>query len=202
MYKIFINDKPLYLVNDFAKYNEYDASLLVKFLDEKQIKYGIQALEEEKHILSLMLFHKDLETLWSAFCNEYILIQAAGGLVKNHKSEYLLIFRNGKWDLPKGKLEQDEELEDAALREVEEECGVTNLKLGAKLQTTFHTYEMKGDRVLKCSHWYQMSCTDSGPLKPQAEEGIERAEWMNPDQIMEARANTYGTINDILSGLH
>jgi len=118
------------------------------------------------------------------------------------KNEYLLIFRNERWDLPKGKLEVNEKLEDTALREVEEECGVANLTLGAKLQTTFHTYELKGVRVLKDSHWYNMGCTGSSTLKPQTNEGIEKAEWMNLAQIKEARANTYGTINDILSGLH
>jgi ADP-ribose pyrophosphatase YjhB (NUDIX family) len=201
MYKIFINDKPLYLVNDFAKHQEHDTSLLVKFHGEEQIEYLVQALEKEKHVLSLMLFHSDLDALWRAFCNGYTFIQAAGGLVKNEMNEHLLIFRNGRWDLPKGKLEENETLENAALREVEEECGVTNLTLGAKLKTTYHTYEIKDKNILKSSHWYHMSCNGSAPLKPQTKEGIEKAEWMNQEQIEEARANTYGTIDEILSGL-
>lgn len=202
MYKIFVKDKPLYLVDNFAKYPEYETSLLLKFHSEEQIYYGVQALEEEEHILSLMIFHSDLDALWNAFCNGYTLIQAAGGLVKNEKNEYLLIFRNGRWDLPKGKLEVNEKLEDAALREVEEECGLANLTLGAKLQTTFHTYEMKGVKVLKDSHWYNMGYTGSATLKPQTDEGIEKVEWMNLEQIKEVRTNTYGSIDDILSGLH
>ena len=198
MYKIFVNDKPLYLVKNFSDYQAHQTSLLLKYNGIEDLAFGIQALQEQAHILSLMIFSSDLETLWGEFRRGYTEIHAAGGLVKNADGKFLLIFRNGKWDLPKGKVEPGEELEKAAIREVEEECGITNLNLGLKLPSTYHTYERNNVKVLKETTWFEMSYDGSQGLVPQEEEGIEKAEWIDSSGIQEVKTNAYASINDVL----
>ena len=199
MYKIFINDKPLFLADNNSSYRSNKTNLLVNFQGPEDVLFGIRALEEQDHLLSLIIVNSDLEYLWKTFKSRYEKIEAAGGLVKNTNEEHLLILRNGKWDLPKGKLENSESTAEAAIREVEEECGITNLILGDKLSSTYHTYRIGEQEILKESHWYNMTYEGSEELTPQSDEGIERAEWFNTEQRLEAQMNTYGTINDVLA---
>ncbi|MBL4754147.1 MAG: NUDIX domain-containing protein [Flavobacteriales bacterium] len=201
MYKIFINDKPLYLVEKFSEYQDYNTSLLVNFHGQEDLGFGIETLENQRHVLSLMVFNADLNKLWDAFRKDYKFIEAAGGLIENADSQHLLIYRNGKWDLPKGKLEPNETTEEAAIREVEEECGIGDLIIRHKLPSTLHTYQQKGVRILKETHWYAMAYAGSETPKPQKEEGIEKAVWLTPQEIEEASSNTYGSIIDVLSTL-
>ncbi|MBK9478652.1 MAG: NUDIX domain-containing protein [Bacteroidetes bacterium] len=129
----------------------------------------------------------------------YTKIEAAGGIVKNKQGQLLFIFRHGKWDLPKGKIEKGENEQDAALREVEEECGIAELTLQKKLTTTFHTYYLKDTPILKASHWYLMNYTgNSTQLIPQTEEHISDARWMNATEIQEAMKNTYASIAEVM----
>ena len=136
---------------------------------------------------------------WKEFCSNYKLIESAGGLVFNQKNEILMIFRNGKWDLPKGRLELGESLESCAIREVEEECGVSELKIIQKLKDTYHMYELNEERILKITFWYKMKCDFDGELIPQFVEGISKVCWVKRDEISEKMKNTYGNIKDILS---
>jgi len=135
---------------------------------------------------------------WESFCAEYTLIEAAGGLVYNSKSQLLMIFRNGKWDLPKGKLEQNENIEECAIREVEEECGVSGLCIVNALQDTYHTYEIKGKRILKRTYWFEMSTNFKGNLMPQTEEGITKVVWVGKQNIAEKLENSFGNIKELL----
>ena len=127
------------------------------------------------------------------------LIKAAGGLVKNEVGDYLFIYRNKKWDLPKGKVEKSEKNKQAAVREVEEECGVTIYKRHKKLCRTFHTYMLGGEIVLKKTTWYTMSVKGVPTLVPQLEEGITKAEWISPEDIAEKITHTYPLITDVLA---
>jgi len=121
---------------------------------------------------------------WEKFCNRYIMVEAAGGLVQNSNGEYLMIFRNGRWDLPKGKREYGESTEQTALREVQEECGIDHLRLEKLLVVTHHTYTMYGIDALKFTHWYAMKYEGSeSEFKPQTEEGIKVAKFMSVDEI-------------------
>ncbi|WP_239016384.1 NUDIX hydrolase [Sphingobacterium corticibacter] len=125
------------------------------------------------------------------------VIKAAGGIVKNGHGEYLFIHRLGKWDLPKGKLEEDEKTRSAAKREVEEECGVKVDYLGAKFCTTYHTYTMRGRVVLKQTNWYEMGINKSPDLIPQLEEDIDEAAWVDVEDFDTILGNTYPLIADI-----
>tara|TARA_B100000427_G_C15074018_1_gene405474 strand:+ start:81 stop:548 length:468 start_codon:yes stop_codon:yes gene_type:complete len=134
---------------------------------------------------------------WEKFCSTYTLIKAAGGVVYNHQKELLMIFRNGKWDLPKGKLEEAENIEECAIREVQEECGIDNLQIICKLKDTYHTYELNGNDVLKCTYWFRMITNFDGELSPQINEGITKVEWVSQDKIAERLKNAYANLVEL-----
>lgn len=125
------------------------------------------------------------------------MIKAAGGVVYNQKKELLMIFRNGKWDLPKGKLETGESIEECAIREVQEECGVNNLQIISKLSDTYHTYELNGKMVLKHTFWFSMTTNFEGELSPQTKEGITKVEWVKQDEIAERLKNAYANLVEL-----
>lgn len=126
------------------------------------------------------------------------VIEAAGGLAKNERKEYLFIFRNGKWDLPKGKIEKDEKVKEAAIREVEEECGIEVKKLGKKICKTYHAYIYKGEVVLKRSYWFRMKCVGQDKVKPQKEEGITDVRWFTREKTDIITRNTFPSILQVM----
>jgi 8-oxo-dGTP pyrophosphatase MutT (NUDIX family) len=136
---------------------------------------------------------------WEEFCSDFILIKAAGGLVFNHENELLMIFRNGKWDLPKGKLEKEESVEKCAIREVKEECGIDDLQIIKQLIDTYHTYELNDLKILKRTYWFKMRTAYNGQLVPQIQEGITKANWVKRNEIAEKLENSYGNIVQLLS---
>lgn len=127
-----------------------------------------------------------------------ILIEAAGGLVINEKGEVLFIFRRGKWDLPKGKLDPGETMEACALREVKEETGLVQLSLKRFLLVTDHEYEDAGKPILKKSYWYLMHADSHQSLVPQTEEDISEIQWIGPAGFKRVERNTYPTILEVL----
>ena len=135
---------------------------------------------------------------WENFCAGYKLIKAAGGVVYNGNNQLLMIFRNGKWDLPKGKLQIDEDIKTCAIREVEEECGVTGLHITQKLLDTYHTYELKGEKILKRTYWFAMKTNFKGNLVPQIEEGVTEVVWVDKKDIAEKLENSFANINELL----
>lgn len=131
---------------------------------------------------------------------QFNLVLAGGGLVKNKSGEYLLIFRNKKWDLPKGKLEKKETSKAGAKREVEEECGIKGLKILKPLQETYHIYELQRKLNIKQTHWFEMAYSGTTKAtKPQKEEGIEKAVWVRKKNIARLQKNMYPSIVDILT---
>lgn len=141
---------------------------------------------------------KDAKTFLKQVKKSVILIEAAGGLVKNDIGEYLFIYRNGKWDLPKGKIEKEEKVKAAAIREVEEECGIKVSELNKKICNTYHVYINRGVLVLKKTYWYDMHCTGNFLLKPQIEEGITDVRWFKKEHIEPIITNTFPSIMDVL----
>ncbi|MGK0363703.1 MAG: 8-oxo-dGTP pyrophosphatase MutT (NUDIX family) [Saprospiraceae bacterium] len=202
MYKIYINDTPLILItaaegakklpgdniNPIHRYNGK-----VKFLSNY-----VDMLEKTGRFESITLFATDFESMIKDFTGLYKTIDAAGGVVFNTKQETLMIFRRGFWDLPKGKIDEGETKEVAAVREVQEETGIKNVVLGDFLQKTFHTYRTaKGKRVLKRTYWYKMTTTDM-ELTPETEEDIEMAVWRNAADSMLGRPKMFGNIKEVL----
>jgi 8-oxo-dGTP pyrophosphatase MutT (NUDIX family) len=127
-----------------------------------------------------------------------ILIKAGGGLVINKNGEILFMFRRGKWDLPKGKLDPGESLESCAKREVIEETGVSQLELVRFLLITEHEYKERGDLILKETHWWLMKTNGNQPLIPQTEEDITELKWIEPPDLKMVQQNTYPGILDVL----
>ncbi|MBA4135615.1 MAG: NUDIX hydrolase, partial [Flavobacterium sp.] len=148
----------------------------------------------QNKIQKAYLYYPDEKAILKKVKEKIPVCKAGGGLVYNKAGDVLFIFRNGKWDLPKGGIEKGEEIEDTATREVEEETGVTNLKISHKLQKTYHVFKRNGKYKLKITHWFEMRTNFEGTPKPQANEGIEKVAWLNPEQIKEALKNSYENI--------
>jgi ADP-ribose pyrophosphatase YjhB (NUDIX family) len=125
-------------------------------------------------------------------------VEAAGGIVQNEKKEILFIFRRGKWDLPKGKMEKKELAEECAQREITEETGVSGLVLKKKVGETYHTYDEYGKHILKISHWFYYTCLKDQQLIPQTEEDITETRWIKTKDIKEPMSNSYENIKAIL----
>jgi 8-oxo-dGTP pyrophosphatase MutT (NUDIX family) len=142
---------------------------------------------------SVMLVVESVDNAEAQIRNFYKVVKAAGGVVYNADQKILLMYRLGKWDFPKGKRDDGEKSKQTAVREVEEECGI-KVKLGQKLCTTWHTYAMGNNKILKRTKWYRMECLDDSAMKPQTEEGIEELCWMNEKEIQKALMNSYSSI--------
>lgn len=148
--------------------------------------------------LPFLLIHPDSKAVFKKLTGRFKLIKAAGGIVKNGKGEYLFIFRLGKWDLPKGKVDEGEKMGETAVREVEEECGIKIHYRGMHLTSTYHLYLLKGELVMKKTKWFEMGVNGSPKLTPQKEEDITRVAWLGPDDFDMVRNNTYPLILDQL----
>lgn len=161
---------------------------------------------ELKFIIDIFLHSKNYEGLIvgdkSHYLKEikkhFIPIKAAGGLVLNQKDELLLIKRLGKWDLPKGKLETGETKPVGAIREVEEECGISDVLIAKKLKSSYHVYQIKEDWVIKTSYWYLMNYSGNELLKPQTEENITEAVWVDFKTLEIDKLDTYPAIAKVL----
>lgn len=166
--------------------------------EKEDFKNWISKLETIYMDKKLIFICDHVETSWGLFKDEYTIVEAAGGIVTNDKNEILFIYRNEKWDLPKGKLEKNELIEECAIREVEEECGISNVKLTDFLMNTYHTYIWEGKSVIKPTHWYTMSYAGNEELIPQLEEGITEVKWIKVSELTPVYNNTYQNIIDVL----
>ena len=190
MYKVFINDKPIIITSSSKKVNNFPVHPFNNIVFDEILD---KLTSKEFNLKGINLFSTDLETDWNLFLKNMKVIPAAGGLVLNPKKEVLFIYRNNFWDLPKGKIEKGESIETAAIREVEEECGIYNLEIVRKLVTTYHIYFYKGIK-LKETHWFLMHSDFKEQLIPQTEEGITAVCFKNEAEITEAFKNTFANI--------
>ena len=185
MYKVFVNESPLILTNVRPDNNAGN----VFPMEDEAINYAITALS--KKILDKAYIYDSSDEVLECFSRKIPLVVAAGGMVRNKKGKVLFIYRNNKWDLPKGKLEKGESIENAALREVKEETGVKNLVIKNYLKTTYHIFKRNGVYRLKKVVWFDMTTTFKGKLTPQKNEGITKVKWKGSKKIAKALKKSY-----------
>jgi 8-oxo-dGTP pyrophosphatase MutT (NUDIX family) len=199
--KIYFNEKPVYLCDEIDDYlNEvlhHPETVFVDELSTPAIKSLLHEIKKDEFHAGI-IWNRDIDKLKKAFFKHFIQIEAAGGIVQNEQKEILFIFRRGKWDLPKGKMEKNENPQECAIREVEEETGVKGLTLKKKVGETYHTYDEFGKHILKTSHWFYFTCNNRQKLIPQLEEDITKTEWIKTKDIKIPVSNTYENIKDIL----
>jgi 8-oxo-dGTP pyrophosphatase MutT (NUDIX family) len=199
--KIYFNDRPLFLCDAIDEtiqpYVHHDDAVFIDELDAHTIKTMIHEMQDAT-VHAGVFFHTDLDKLKKLFFKKFTIIQAAGGLIVNEKKEILLIFRRGKWDMPKGKLEKGEKLEDCAVREVAEETGLKKIKLLDALTITYHTYHEGTHFILKESHWYTMKVSGEQNMVPQTEEDIHEIKWVNANDLDKYRKDSYPSIADVI----
>ena len=205
--KIYFDDKPLFLCDEVDAFiNEFvhhDDAVFIDELNTHTVKAMIHEMQLPK-VHAGVFYHPDLGELKKAFFKKFTFIQAAGGLVTNEKDEVLLIFRRGKWDLPKGKLDKGEKMEDCAVREVEEETGLRHVKIEAPLASTYHTYHEGARYNLKESNWYKMKADGEQELTPQTEEDIHDLKWVKKPDLKNYFKDSFpsvaGLLRDWLNG--
>jgi 8-oxo-dGTP pyrophosphatase MutT (NUDIX family) len=213
---LFINDKPVRIISstlfqgrqeryqlmtarEDGKFRATDLSGKIAVVEpsEMLVKKMLETLRTKKlkHLQSLLLVTADPDKLKLFIKSQFKIVKAAGGIVSKG-DKLLLMFRLGKWDFPKGKLEKGEKSRAAALREVEEECGI-RVKLDEKLCSTWHTYTLNGSRILKKTKWFAMTCMEDSKMKPQKEEGIEQLLWVDRQQAETLLSTSYLSIQFI-----
>ena len=200
MYKVFSNQKTIYLTQNISNLNLEVQDILVLPKTKSALIKEIKSFINDPFSLKLYVCNPNYpKQLYRDFLSMFVEIEASGGLVTNASGQILFIYRYGKWDLPKGKIEMFEKKDKAGLREVEEETAIGNLKIITPLIRTRHLYEEKGQRYIKNTWWYQMKTTDTNTPAPQKEEGITIAKWIDPDQLKEVMMNTYPSIIEVIN---
>ncbi len=219
---IFIDDKLIRIVS-FKKFkhlhgNDFDTMVDARLetLNPKKLQGHVvilnaaeatidkffKLIQQSKELVyqSVTLIVEDKDAIETQIKNLYKVVKAAGGVVFNEEQKILMMYRLGKWDLPKGKRDDNEKAKQTAVREVEEECGI-KVQLSGKLCTTWHTYTMGTRKILKRTKWYRMNCTDESMMQPQTEEGIEKLEWMTEKEVQTALLNSYSSIRYVIDQL-
>ena len=195
MYKVFFNQKPLILTSKILKSSDSNPFIHIKFSSKNQILKAVKAKKTE----SVYIYHKNIKKLWEIFTKKFPIIDAAGGLVERSDGKILFIYRNNRWDLPKGGVEKKELIIEAAQREVKEETGLADLIVINKIGETYHIFNNGKNFRLKRTYWFKMKSDYQGELFPQEEEGIISAEWINKKRIPEILKNAYENIKEIVS---
>jgi 8-oxo-dGTP pyrophosphatase MutT (NUDIX family) len=189
MYTIFVGSKPIILTTEIKKETNFKSFLLKTVNIGKVIKLLNTTSLKEVHLV-----HHNPKTLLKHFLKLLPVVYAGGGKVFNSAGEVLFIYRNDKWDLPKGKTEKNESIEETAMREVEEETGVNGLSVTKELPTTYHIFKRNGTHKIKVTYWFEMKTSFKGELFPQENEGITKVKWLDKDDAEKALENSYANI--------
>jgi 8-oxo-dGTP pyrophosphatase MutT (NUDIX family) len=195
MYKVFIENKSVIITETDSSFNfcpELDGKSV------KSLEKDILPILLNPEVNSVVVRCKNASAKFKLLFKNYELIQAAGGIVQR-KNRILVIKRNGKWDLPKGKIEIDELNEVAAIREIEEECGITGPTVEDFLCETYHTYVFKDKQVIKRTYWYLLAFSGKKNLIPQEEEGISKAKWLKKSKLVKIKKNTFSSILEVIA---
>ena len=199
---IYFGDKPVFLCDEITpEVEEVKHHPDAVFIDEISTSAINSLLHEIKkpEFHAGILYNKDFDKLKKKLFKHFKLIQTGGGVVTNKEGAVLMIFRRGKWDLPKGKIDEGETLEECAIREVTEETGADKLKIIKPLTITYHTYSEFGKEILKESYWFLMKTNTEQDLVPQVEEDITELLWVDVKSLSKHMSNTFPTIKSVLN---
>lgn len=201
-YCIYFGNKPYFITSAMNErlyaLTTWGGTILINQPNAACILSTIHDLDRTEAEAAVILTNK-VEHYWSIFREQFAWIEAGGGLVENEKGEWLFIFRRGKWDLPKGKLDEGESINACAIREVEEETGLRNAHIVEDLGKTWHAYHEHGKFWLKQTNWYKMKVSGPQNLVPQTEEDITSIKWLSPAMLDEVKNNTYPSIKEVLN---
>ena len=193
MQKIFVGNKPIVLTTKVEKETNFK-NLMIDSVDIIRV---LQLLKKNKY-KSVRLVGSNEDELLESFLKLLPNVIAGGGKVFNSKGHILFIFRNGKWDLPKGKAEANETIDQTALREVEEETGIRDLSINKPLEITYHIFKRNNNILLKKTYWFEMYSSYEGDFKPQFKEGITKVKWIDPKKLKKIKKNIYANIDQLL----
>ena len=193
MQKIFVGNKPIVLTTKVEKETNFK-NLMIDSVDIIRV---LKLLKKNKY-KSVRLVGSNEDELLESFLKLLPNVIAGGGKVFNSKGHILFIFRNGKWDLPKGKAEANETIDQTALREVEEETGIRDLSINKPLEITYHIFKRNNKILLKKTYWFEMYSSYEGDFKPQFKEGITKVKWIDPKKLKKIKKNIYANIDQLL----
>ncbi|MEK6616344.1 MAG: NUDIX domain-containing protein [Bacteroidota bacterium] len=196
MYKVFSGEKCVLISSREDRDDEKNVKVIL-FTSAEELHKEYRVFAKQSGLKKLIITGEE-EKSWNVFRSLFSYIEAAGGIVKNEKGKLLMIYRNRHWDLPKGKMEKGETPDETALREVEEECGVKNLKIVKQLSSTHHIF-FQNNECMKRTYWFEMTCNDSAPPIPQAEEGIKEAKWMSKEEVKKIASKIYPSLREALA---
>lgn len=198
---VYFGNKPVFLCEQkepmLDNYFHKPDTMLLEECTSPALQTLLHQIEKDD-IHAGIIICNDFRKLFENFSRAFTTIIAAGGVVENEQKEILLIFRRGKWDLPKGKIEEDESLEECAVREVCEETGLRKVEIKEKLPDTYHTYTESGKKILKKSVWYKMTAEKNQILQPQLEEDITDMKWVSQKELDLYLDDTYPSVRDVL----
>ncbi|UKT66067.1 NUDIX hydrolase [Pedobacter mucosus] len=194
IYRIYINNNTLFISDVLPEQKEKIQQLEFQNFDLQTFYQKLKNGSKKSYIF----LTKNPQETFRKLKKDCTIIKAAGGLVESASGNFLFIFRNKKWDLPKGKLEDGEKMKETAVREVEEECGIKVLKRENKLCRTYHVYPIGTKMVIKKTNWYKMIVKSEPKLIPQKEEGIDEAVWLDRNHLMHVVKNTFPSIMDVM----
>jgi len=203
MYKVFFNDSTIQLSSEVKKSSNNNIVRVVENGCYDFVNQIIYEIESGHKVSDFLILDQDVNEFWDQFRNHFTEIPAAGGLVQNNEGSFLFIRRLGVWDLPKGKIEKGETSENAAIREVEEECGLSGLKIVRQLDSTFHIYRSPylsapKNLVLKETKWFLMNYSGNEIPVPQLDEDIVEVRWVPVSELNRVIENTYSSLRDLL----
>lgn len=199
---VYFNNRRFVITHSIEKYFESaDGGFFFGNPTHQDFPKLLEIFQNHLVIQNLFVGNSNVERLFEQFASNFTVLDAAGGLVQNSKGEFLLIFRRNRWDLPKGKVEKGEGMEVAALREVEEETGISELSVQRLLTITYHTYIQDGQPILKRTFWYAMKCLGNQKLIPQVEEDIVKVEWVSQGNLSNYLNSSYSNIQAVFDEL-
>jgi|WetSurMetagenome_2_1015567.scaffolds.fasta_scaffold676212_1 8-oxo-dGTP pyrophosphatase MutT (NUDIX family) len=202
MYKVFFNDRIVFIGSTFKK-SLIKNGLVFHVSNLKEMESTWLLFRDDGQLRNLILMTDNPEDGKEMFFSLFSIINAAGGVVSNSENQILCIYRWGKWDLPKGKAEKDEKMEDTAIREVEEECGISDLRNDGLNSITYHIYEhprKPGNWILKQTYWFDMFYGGTQMLVPQINEDIVEAKWFAKSELGVVVENTWSSLKPLIMG--